>query len=251
MGVWHDGAVFWNLPESVIVPAMLFDPAPVFALPVAGEEKVFPVNRIFCVGRNYAAHAAEMGNEVDRQTPFYFTISPANAALGGQVPYPAGTSDYHHEVELVVALGSGGADIPVDRAMALVYGYGVGLDMTRRDLQAIAKEKRRPWCISKDCENGALLSPLTKAADFGPLGNQRISLTKNQEVVQDSTLDLMVHSVPELIAHLSQFYHLQAGDIIMTGTPEGVGPVQKGDRLTGKVAGLAPIDVTFTERHGL
>lgn len=224
---------------------MLFAPSFGLALPVLGEGALFPIRRIFCVGRNYAAHAAEMGNEVDRQAPFYFTISPVNATLGGTIPFPRGTDDYHHEVELVVALGSGGADIPADEALSCVYGYGVGLDMTRRDLQAIAKEKRRPWDIAKDCENGAILSALTPKERIGTLSNQRISLLKNEEVVQDSTLDLMVHNVAEIISHLSRFYQLSQGDIIMTGTPEGVGPVVRGDKLTAQIEGLATLEVSF------
>ena len=223
----------------------LFTLAPELTLPVTGQGVVFPVGRIFCVGRNYAAHAAEMGNEVDRQAPFYFTISPSHGALGGSIAYPAGTEDCHHEVEMVVALHSGGQNIAIDAAMGCVYGYGVGLDMTRRDLQAVAKEKRRPWCIAKDFEQGAIFSALTEKQQFGDLAAQRIALSKNGEMVQDSTIDLMVHKVPELIAHLSQFYHLRAGDIIMTGTPEGVGPVAKGDKLIATLEGAEALEVTF------
>ena len=224
---------------------LLFSLAPTLTLPVTGQECVFPVGRIFCAGRNYAAHAAEMGNEVDRQAPFYFTISPAHGALGGDIAFPRGTDDCHHEVEMVVALQSGGKDIAPEKAMSCVYGYGVGLDMTRRDLQAAAKDKRRPWCISKDFEQGAIFSALTDKERFGDLGSQRICLTKNGDVVQDSTIDLMVHKVPELIAHLSHYYELQAGDIIMTGTPEGVGPVVKGDRLIASLDGAEALEVTF------
>ena len=223
----------------------LFDLAPPLLLPIANYDASFPVGRIFCVGRNYAAHAAEMGNEVDRQAPFYFTISPSHASLGGDIPFPRGTDDCHFEVELTVALASGGKDIAATDAMGHIYGYGVGLDMTRRDLQAGAKDKRRPWCIAKDYENSALLSAITAKDEFGALAAQRIWLTKNDEIVQDSTIDLMVHKVPELIAHLSRYYELRAGDIIMTGTPEGVGPIARGDRLIGQVTGADAIDVTF------
>ena len=224
---------------------LIFALAPTACLPIMGEDKQFPINRIFCVGRNYAAHAAEMGNEVDRSAPFYFTTSPANAVTGGKVPFASGTDEYHHEVEFVVALGSGGRDIAQDEAHSHIYGYGVGLDMTRRDLQAAAKEKRRPWCLSKDCEGGTILSSLIKAQAFGAIGTQAIRLTKNDEIVQDSNLSLMVHNVPELIAHLSRYYQLTAGDIIMTGTPEGVGPVAKGDRLLAEVKGAPSLAVEF------
>lgn len=223
----------------------IFNLAPAITVPIIGERADFPINRIFCVGRNYAAHAAEMGNEVDRTAPFYFTTSPANVSLGGKVAYPAGTDDYHHEVEFVVALGSGGVDIAVEEALSCVYGYGVGLDMTRRDLQAAAKDKRRPWCLGKDGEAGTILSSLTKAEDFGAIDAQRICLTKNEEIVQDSTLSLMVHNVPELIAHLSRYYALTAGDIILTGTPEGVGPAVVGDRLKATIDGTSALEVEF------
>lgn len=224
----------------------LFSLAPTLSLPVTGQARVFPVGRIFCVGRNYAAHAAEMGNEVDRQAPFYFTISPSHATLGGAIPYPRGTNDCHHEVEMVVALHSGGQDIAPQDALSHVYGYGVGLDMTRRDLQAVAKDKRRPWCLSKDFEQGAILSALTEKQSFGEIDAQRICLSKNGEMVQDSTIDLMVHKVPELIAHLSQYYELRAGDIIMTGTPEGVGAVVRGDKLIATLEGAEALEVQFT-----
>ena len=167
------------------------------------------------------------------------------AAHGGDAPYPSGTSDYHHEVELVVAIGKQGHEIAQADALSHIYGYGVGLDMTRRDLQEVAKDKRRPWCISKDVEAGAILGPLTKASDFGVPAAQQISLMKNGEIVQQSDLSLMVYDVPELLAHLSCYYTLMPGDIIMTGTPEGVGPVVSGDHLVGKVEGLAPIEARF------
>ena len=223
----------------------IFAPADVFALPVTGEIAAFPVRRIFCVGRNYAAHAAEMGDVVDKSAPFYFTTNPVNAVHGGDAPYPSGTSDYHHEVELVVAIGKQGYEIAQADALSHIYGYGVGLDMTRRDLQEAAKDKRRPWCISKDVEAGVILGPLTKASDFGVPAAQQISLLKNGEIVQQSDLSLMVHNVPELLAHLSCYYTLMPGDIIMTGTPEGVGPVVIGDHLVGEVEGLATIEVRF------
>lgn len=215
------------------------------ALAIHNEDGVFPINRIFCVGRNYAAHAAEMGNEVDKQTPFYFTVSPVNASNGGDVRFPDGTDDYHHEVEFVVALDKPAHHISETDALSFVFGYGVGLDMTRRDLQAAAKEKRRPWDLAKDAEDSAIFSALVKKEEFGEIGNQAISLEVNGEIRQHSTLDKMVNSVPELIAHLSQFYHLVPGDVIMTGTPEGVANVVRGDRLIGKVEGCPSVTAHF------
>ena len=219
--------------------------APPKTLAIENEETVFPINRIFCVGRNYAAHAAEMGNEVDKQTPFYFTVSPINASNGGQVNYPDGTDDYHHEIEFVVALDAPAHHIAQEKALDVVFGYGVGLDMTRRDLQAAAKEKRRPWDLAKDAEESAIFSALVKKDAFGEIRRQAISLEVNGEMRQHSTLDKMVNSVPELIAHLSQFYHLMPGDIIMTGTPEGVASVKRGDKLIGKVEGCPSVMAEF------
>ena len=215
------------------------------ALAIHNEDGVFPINRIFCVGRNYAAHAAEMGNEVDKQTPFYFTVSPVNASNGGDVRFPDGTDDYHHEIEFVVALDKPAHHISQEKALDVVFGYGVGLDMTRRDLQSAAKEKRRPWDLGKDAEESAIFSPLIRKQDFGDIANQTISLEVNGEMRQNSTLDKMVNSVEELIAHLSQFYHLMPGDVIMTGTPEGVGAVQRGDKLVGKVEGCPAVIANF------
>lgn len=220
-------------------------PAPAL-VPVNGEEAAFPVNRIFCVGRNYADHAREMGSEVDREAPFYFTKAPAHVVLSGAtVPFPPGTADCHHEMEFVVALGAPAFRVSVEEAMAAVYGYAAGLDMTRRDLQAVAKDKRRPWDTGKDFENAAVIGPITRAAEFGTPGPQAITLRLNGEVRQASHLSEMVWSVPEIIAHLSTLYHLVPGDLIYTGTPAGVGAVQPGDRLVGEVAGLSPVELTY------
>lgn len=213
-------------------------------LPVTGEPATYPVRRIFCVGRNYAAHAAEMGNEVDREAPFYFTKSAlAATSSGATVPYPPGTSDFHHEMELVVAIGAPAFHTPRDRAMAAVFGYGCGIDLTRRDLQAAAKDKRRPWDTSKDFEQAAILGPLTRAAAAGELGPKRIWLSVNDQPRQDALLADMIHDVAGIIADLSKFYHLGPGDIIMTGTPAGVGPLVPGDRVEGGIDGLAPINL--------
>lgn len=223
----------------------LFD-APVWpTLPVTSGPELYPVRRIFCVGRNYAAHAAEMGAAVDREAPFYFTKSPLDIALtDSTVPYPPGTANYHHEVELVVALGAPVFRATLDQAAQAVWGYGVGLDMTRRDLQNTFKEKRLSWDLGKDVEGSAVLTPLTPAADFA-LKDQEIHLNVNGQTRQTGKLDDMIWSVPELIAHLSQFYHLEAGDIIMTGTPSGVGPVVAGDVIEAGVQGLTPLTLTI------
>ena len=225
---------------------ILFPPPAPVLVPLRDGAGFYPVIRIFCVGRNYADHAKEMGGEVDREAPFYFTKSPSHMVLSGAtVPYPPGTKDFHHEMEFVVALGAEGFRVPEARAMDLVFGYAAGLDMTRRDLQGVAKDKRRPWDTGKDFENAAVLGPLTRAADFGLPGPQAITLTLNGEPVQRSHLSEMVWSVPEIIAHLSTLYHLAPGDLIYTGTPAGVGPVTPGDRLHGEIDGLAAVDLTI------
>lgn len=222
-------------------------PAPDWpSLPVAGSQARFPVRRIFCVGRNYAAHAAEMGNEVDRAAPFYFTKSSlAVVESGATVAYAPGTADLHHEMEFVVALGRPGFRVAAEAAMALVFGYAAGLDMTRRDLQAAAKARQRPWDLAKDFEDSAVLAPITPAGNFGVIGDQRITLSVNGAPRQEARLSDMVWSVPELIADLSRFYHLAPGDLIFTGTPAGVGAVGAGDRIRGEIDGLAPVHLTL------
>ena len=221
-------------------------PAPVPAsLPVIVQSERFPVGRIFCVGRNYAAHAAEMGAEVDRGSPFYF-LKSAHAVLesGGVLPYPPGTEDLHHEIEMVVAIGAPAFRVTADQAASAIWGYGTGLDLTRRDLQARATAMQRSWDLGKNFEGSAVLSALTPAADFQPAG-QRIHLDVNGITRQDSVISDMVWSIPEIIADLSQYYHLAPGDLIMTGTPAGVGAVTSGDRLAGRIAGLAPVELTI------
>ncbi|MDX5401355.1 MAG: fumarylacetoacetate hydrolase family protein [Rhodobacterales bacterium] len=225
----------------------LFNLPPIPAIPVVGESQTYPIRRIFCVGRNYAAHAAEMGIEVDREKPFYFTKSPASAILSGaSAPYPAGTGNYHHEMELAVAIGAPAFKVSVADAMSRVYGYACALDMTRRDLQLSERAHQRPWDLGKDVENSAVFAPITKAADFGPIAAQRIHLAVNDEIRQDASLTELIWSIPEIISHLSGFYHLQPGDLIMTGTPAGVGPVVAGDVITGGIDGLEPISLTIT-----
>ncbi|EKE45559.1 fumarylacetoacetate hydrolase family protein [Oceaniovalibus guishaninsula JLT2003] len=220
---------------------LIFDPPSPPTLPVEGLGDL-PVGRIFCVGRNYAAHAAEMGNEVDRDAPFYFTKSPSSVLRTGRtLPYPPGTQDLHHEVELVVAIGA-----PVFKGLGgkdAVLAYGVGLDMTRRDLQAAAKEGRKPWDLGKDFEGSAVLAPMVPASEVVGIGGQMITLSVNGQERQSALLSDMVWSVSDIVDHLSQFYRLRPGDLIMTGTPAGVGAVIPGDRLEGRIEGLPPVTV--------
>lgn len=224
----------------------LFQLPPLPEVPVIGETDTYPVRRIFCVGRNYADHAREMGGEPDMEAPFYFTKSPAHLCpTGATTPYAPGTEDFHHEMELVVALGAPAFRISREDAMTTVYGYACGLDMTRRDRQQDGKDKRRPWDLGKDFENGAVIAPITKATDFGAIGTQAITLTVNGDTRQSATLDLLLHDVPAVIAHLSGYYHLGPGDLIYTGTPAGVGAVKAGDQLHGEIEGLSPIDLTI------
>ena len=221
----------------------LMFPAPKLqVLPIVNATAGYPVNRIFCVGRNYAAHAAEMGGEVDRETPWYFTKSAQAICQSGEtVPYPPGTSNYHYEMELVVALGKPAFRVDTGRALDAVYGYACGLDMTRRDRQQDGKDARRPWSLGKDVENSAVIGAITPRDAFGNIDAQRIALTVNNEIKQDAHLSDMVWSVEEIISHLSGYYHLQAGDLIMTGTPAGVGPVVAGDVINGTITGLSDV----------
>lgn len=222
----------------------LFDLPAMPSVPILGNEAAFPVRRIFCVGRNYEAHAVEMGFQADREAPFYFTKSTgAIVATGATVPYPPGTSNYHFEMEFVVAIGASAFRIPEDAAMTAVYGYASGLDMTRRDLQLAAREKGRPWDLGKDFDASAVIAPITPAGLFGDIANQRISLAVNDEIKQDQTLADLIWKVPEIIAHLSGYYRLEPGDLIYTGTPAGVGPVVPGDRLVGTIDGLTPVEL--------
>lgn len=224
----------------------VFDPAPLPAAPVCSTDARYPINRIFCVGRNYEAHAREMGVQVDREAPFYFTKSPSTyVPSGATVAYPPATENYHYEMELVVAIGKPGFRIARERALDVVYGYACGLDMTRRDLQLAARAKQRPWDIGKDFEDSAVLSEIVPVADCGHPTSGTLELRVNGETKQSSDLTLLIWSVPELIAHLSTLYHLQPGDLIYTGTPEGVGAVKTGDRIEGSVAGVGGIALTI------
>ncbi len=215
-------------------------------IPVHGSDKTFPIHRIFCIGRNYEAHALELGGKVDRDEPFYFTKSPDSVVVANDktpvtIPMAMGTKNYHYEMELVVFLHSGGAQITTQNALNCVYGYGCGLDMTRRDLQNKAKDTGKPWDYSKSFEHSAILGSITPRAQFGNLANQQIQLSQNGTIKQNATIDTMVWKVEEIIAYLSQYHILQAGDIIYTGTPAGVGAVQSGDTLHGSIAGLTDI----------
>ena len=223
-----------------------FSPAPGYVLPVAGSDEQFPVNRIFCVGRNYAAHAREMGQD-EREPPFFF-MKPASAtvAVNGQIaeiPYPPMTSNFHHEIELVVAIGRQGRAVSQDEAESLVYGYAVGLDMTRRDLQLEARDKGRPWEFGKSFSQSAPIGAIRRVADVGHPKSASISVVVNGQPRQASDIAKLIWSVPECIAFLSQFETLQPGDLIMTGTPEGVGAVVAGDLMLGRIDGLGEIQV--------
>ncbi len=216
-------------------------PPPVIA-PILGRPEGFPIRRIFCVGRNYEAHAREMGGSVDRGEPFYFTkFADDYLPSGSTVPYPPGTSNYHYEVELVVAIGVPGFQIVEARARDHVFGYACGLDMTRRDLQFAAREQRRPWDLGKNVEQSAVLGEIAPARDAGHPDQGRIELRVNGQTRQSSDLSLLIHGVPVIVSHLSRFYHLQPGDLIYTGTPEGVGPVGPGDVLEGSIAGVGDV----------
>jgi fumarylpyruvate hydrolase len=219
---------------------------PLHTLAIAGHDERFAVNRVFCVGRNYAAHAREMGKDPDREPPFFF-MKPSSAVVDAtrvkSVPYPVKTSNYHHEIELVVAIARGGSDIPIAQALEHVYGYAVGLDMTRRDLQLEARDKGRPWEFGKSFAKSAPIGPLHRAQDIGHPASAAISLTVNGQPRQSSDIAKLIWSVSECIAYLSQYDALEPGDIIMTGTPEGVNAVIAGDVMHGVIQGLTPIDV--------
>ena len=216
------------------------------ALPIVGTSDLFPVRRIYCVGRNYAAHAREMGHNPDREEPFFF-MKPADALLpnGSIMPYPPVTRDMHHEIEMVVALKSGGADIPVDQALSHVYGYAVGLDMTRRDLQGIAKTAGRPWDMGKGFDHSAPCTALVRADQIGHPDKGAIWLKVNGAERQRGDLADLIWSVPETIAYLSTLVTLAAGDLIFSGTPEGVKAIVRGDRLEGHVDGVGDLTITI------
>jgi fumarylpyruvate hydrolase len=217
-------------------------PPPVASIPVAGGG-AFPVRRVYCIGRNYAAHAVEMGHDPDRDPPFFFQKNPNNLDASGSFPYPSQSSDVHHEVELLVALKSGGTSIKLEDALDHVWGYAPTLDMTQRDLQGVAKKMGRPWEIGKAFERSGPVGPLQSVADVGHLDSGKIELTVNGEVRQTGDMNQMIWKVPEMISYLSDYFELAAGDVIMSGTPSGVGPVEKGDTMVVTIDGLDDLTV--------
>ncbi len=220
-----------------------FDPLAPVIIPVDTGEG-FPVRRVFCIGRNYAAHAREMGSDPDRDPPFFFTKwAEAVVPSGTAIAYPPQTQNYHYEAELVVAIGTGGRSIPPEDAAAHIFGYACGLDMTRRDLQNAAKDKGRPWDTGKNVEQSAPIGLIHKASGLMTAGV--ITLKKNDALMQSGDLADMIWAVNDVIAYVSRFYRLEPGDLIYTGTPEGVGPVVAGDRLTVSIAGLSDLDITI------
>ncbi|MFK7828309.1 MAG: fumarylacetoacetate hydrolase family protein [Congregibacter sp.] len=222
--------------------AYVINPAARPACAVVGTDARFPVHRIYCVGRNYAEHAREMGNDPEREPPFFFS-KPADAIVANHsdVAYPPATANLHHEVELVVAIGRAGAVIAEKHAQDYVYGYAVGNDLTRRDLQAAAKGGGRPWDTAKGFDQSAPLAPLHPVADFGPITGGAITLQVNGELKQKGRVEDMIWSVPEIISHLSSLYVLQPGDLIFTGTPAGVSALERGDAVEGRIADLTPL----------
>jgi fumarylpyruvate hydrolase len=220
----------------------VFAPPATVSVGVVGESARYPVRRIYCVGRNYAEHAREMGHDPDRELPFFFQKNPDNLVLNNQdFPYPTMTSNLHHEIELVVAMGQGGRDIQAANALAHVYGYALGIDLTRRDLQNEAKKTGRPWEIGKAFEHSAPMTDITPATKSGHLSKGAIWLKVNGEVRQQSDLTQLIWNIPEIIAHLSAIFELRAGDLIMTGTPAGVAAVKPGDVMEGFCEGVGTI----------
>lgn len=215
----------------------------VVALPVSGTEDKFPVRRIYCIGRNYAAHAVEMGHDPDRESPFFFQKNPDNLDPSGEFPYPDKSSDVHYEIEMAVMLKSGGSNISIETALDHVYGYALSLDMTRRDLQSEQKKSGRPWEIGKAFERSAPVGPIYPVADVGHLDQGKVELKLNGNIQQEGDLNQMIWKVPEMISYLSEYFTLAAGDVILSGTPSGVGPVNKGDVITIAIEGLGSMDV--------
>ncbi len=222
----------------------VIDQPATIALPVAGTDATFPVRRVYCIGRNYAAHAVEMGHDPDREPPFFFQKNGDNLDPSGEFPYPPHSSDVHHEMEMVVALKTGGSNIPLDQALNHVFGYALSLDMTRRDLQGEAKKMGRPWEIGKAFERSAPVGPIHPVSAVGHLDQGRVALTVNGDLRQEGDLNQMIWKVPEMISYLSEYFVLAPGDVIMSGTPAGVGPVQKDDVMEASIEGLGSMTVT-------
>lgn len=223
--------------------AYVITPPGIPTLPVEGSDKLFPIHRIYCVGRNYAEHAIEMGHDPNKEPPFFFQKNPDNVITNGTFPYPDKSSDVHYELEMLVAIGKGGVNIPVEKAMEHVWGYGIGLDMTRRDLQGEAKKLGRPWEVGKAFEASAPCSALVPASKIGHPTAGKVWLNVNGTQRQVGDLNQMIWKVPEMIAILSGLFELKAGDIIMSGTPAGVGAIVRGDVMEGGVDGVGTLNV--------
>ena len=225
--------------------SLVVEPEPIVTLPVVGTDARFPVTNIYCVGRNYADHAIEMGHDPDREPPFFF-IKPAYSVLQnrGQMIYPAFSQDVHHEVEMVVAIKEGGVNIPVDTAIDHIFGYGVGIDMTRRDLQQLAKDQSRPWEAGKSFVHAAPCSSIVSIGDCGEMNNGAISLSINGQTRQSGDINQMIWKVTEVISRISSLFLLQPGDLIYTGTPAGVGPITRGDEICARLEGVGELMIT-------
>lgn len=226
--------------------AYVFPPAPCPTVAIRGRADVFPVRRIFCVGRNYAEHAREMGMDPEREPPFFFT-KPADAIVadGSKIVYPLRTGNLHHEIELVLALGAGGRNIPVESALERIFGYAVGLDLTRRDLQSAARKEGRPWDTAKGFDQSAPISSIVPATEIGHLQRGRIALEVNGALRQQGDIADMIWKIPEIIAELSTYFELAAGDLIYSGTPAGVGPIGRGDKLLGSIEGIGTLSFSI------
>ncbi len=225
------------------MPQYAFEQPPVVAIPIVGTDTLFPVRRVYCVGRNYAAHTVEMGGDPNREAPFFFQKNPDNLDPSGEFPYPPHSSDVHHEAELAVLLKSGGVNIPVAQSLDHVYGYALSIDMTRRDLQAEQKKLRRPWEIGKAFEHSAPVGPVHPVSEVGHQSDGRIALTVNGTLRQEGDLNQMIWKVPEMISYLSEYFRIAAGDVILSGTPSGVAAVKKGDVIQMEVEGLGGMTV--------
>ncbi len=226
--------------ETYVIPL-----PPVVSLPVAGSTARFPVRRVFCVGRNYAAHAREMGHDPDREPPFFFQKNAGDVVGPGDIPYPPETADLHHEVELVVAIGRGGKDIAIGAALGHVYGYAVGLDLTRRDVQAALKKAGRPWETAKAFARSAPVGTIRPADAIGHPARGRLTAIVDGALRQDGDLADMIWNVPEIIAHLSRWFELEAGDLVFTGTPAGVGELVRGNVVEGAIEGIGSLRVAI------
>jgi len=233
----NDDNIRRNSLSNLVIPAPTQHTIPV------GDDGEFPVRRVYCIGRNYAAHSIEMGDDPDRDPPFFFQKNPNNLIASDEFIYPSKTNDVHYEIEMAVALKSGGTNISVEDALDHVYGYAPCLDMTRRDLQGEAKKKGRPWEIGKAFERSGPIGPLQTVSEVGHPDQGRVELLVNGEVQQEGDLNQMIWKVPEMISYLSDYFELAAGDVIMSGTPAGVGPIVKGDTMVVNIGGLESLTV--------